>query len=114
MDTHKSARYITTEYLPKTLKLPDRDYAAKYFNIITCLPGNCQIKNVDMLLQTLLGDYKLIYEYGKEHCKKQCIEFAQQLDLKYDNNICSTWSDLCELWGSKEGLDQHHRIWQVR
>ena len=91
---NRVTRYITTDYLPKTLILPDRKYAEKYFDIITCLPGNDQIKDIDMLLQKLRSDYKWINEYGKEHCKKQCIEFSKQLDLKYDDIICNTWNDL--------------------
>ena len=112
-DLNPHIRYITIEYLPRDLKIPDQEFAQKYFDIIKALPGNDNIKNIEMFLEQLLIDFKDIQEYGREHCKKQCVEFARQLKLSYANNICSTWSDLCNLWGSKEGLDQHHRIWQV-
>ena len=66
------------------------------------------------LKEKLVSDYNAVVEHGKQHFKKQCVEFAKHLNVRYRNYKCNSWGDLVNLWASKEGLDQHNKIWQVK
>ena len=109
----QSTRYITLDYLPINHNRPDVNHAQKIFHSIQSLPGNENFLDVECFLEKLQSDYDDILNFGKEHCKKQCVEFAQKLNVRYNNNNCNSWNDLRNLWASKEGLDQHNIIWQV-
>lgn len=106
-------RQVTLNYLEPRRK-PNIEHAQCIYFTILNLKGNNSFDSSDKLLKQLLIDYEDIRTYAEQVVQKQIVDYTSLIPLYLNNQLCSSYADVSNVWASQDGLNHYHDIWQVR